>query len=201
LFSHQNGLATSHVAKRAGRRATTRAMAHTIDISHIGCRLGDCARISLPGRPLRLQRGRQKASFRVIWSKHLAANENQAGIEALNYEGNTWGVDLPLSRYIPEVPASTWRTKHKSIPVASHSRRRWGRSLACYASAWRWDCLTITKLSMSPSALQFKLMYLLPLAPRISPTLRPAHIPCRFCSPEPGSPRRVWKSPKPQWDT
>ena len=101
MFSHQNGLATSHVAKRAGRRATTRAMAHTIDISHIGCRLGDCARISLPGRPLRLQRGRQKASFRVIWSKHLAANENQAGIEALNYEGNTWGVDLPLSRYIP----------------------------------------------------------------------------------------------------
>ena len=58
--------------------------AHTTEISHMGCRLGGLRTELSPGQTITLQRGQHKASFRVIWSKHLEANENQAGVEALD---------------------------------------------------------------------------------------------------------------------
>jgi len=70
---------------------------HTIDISQIGCRLGGLRTGLYPGQTIALQRGGQKASFRVIWSKHLEAEEHQAGIEALDYGRNIWAKELPLS--------------------------------------------------------------------------------------------------------
>ena len=102
--------------------------AHPIEISHIGCRLGGLRTELSPGQIIELQRGQHKASFRVIWSKQLAANENQAGIEALDYGRNIWAVELPPSAFVPEVSASTRRATHKVIPSAAPSRMRWGLS-------------------------------------------------------------------------
>jgi len=102
--------------------------AHTVDISHIGGRLGGLRTKLSPGQTIALQRGQHKASFRVIWSKHLAANENQAGIEALDYRRNIWGVELPPSPFSPKVAASTRGATHKFIQLAAHSRMRWGLS-------------------------------------------------------------------------
>ena len=70
-------------------------LAHTVDISPIGGRLGGLRTELLPGQTITLQRGQTKASFRVIWNRHLGPGENQAGIEALESENNIWGVDLP----------------------------------------------------------------------------------------------------------
>jgi TonB family protein len=70
-------------------------LAHTVDISPIGGRLGGLRTELLPGQTITLQRGQSKASFRVIWNRHLGPGENQAGIEALESESNIWGVDLP----------------------------------------------------------------------------------------------------------
>ena len=70
-------------------------LAHTIDISPIGGRLGGLRTELFPGQTIMLQRGQHKAAFRVIWSKHLANHENQAGIEAVESGRNIWGVDLP----------------------------------------------------------------------------------------------------------
>lgn len=104
-------------------------LAHTIDISHIGCRLGGLRTELSPGQTIALQRGQQRASFRVIWSKRLEANENQAGIEALDYGRNIWAVELPPSPFAPKASASTQDAIHKFIPLAVHSRVRWGVSL------------------------------------------------------------------------
>jgi len=72
-------------------------LAHTVDISPIGGRLGGLRTELLPGQTITLQRGQSKASFRVIWNRHLGPGENQAGIEALESENNIWGVELPES--------------------------------------------------------------------------------------------------------
>lgn len=83
-------------------------LAHTIEISQIGCRLGGLRTELAPGQTITLQRGQQKAPFRVVWSKRLAPNESQAGIEALDYAKDIWGVELPSA------PAAGWLTKPSS---------------------------------------------------------------------------------------
>jgi hypothetical protein len=105
--------------------------AHTVEISHLGCRLGGLRTELSPGQTITLQRGQHKASFRVIWSKQLAANENQAGIEAVDYGKDIWAVELPPSPFAPKDPESTWaqRPARKSIPVAGNPRMQWGFGL------------------------------------------------------------------------
>jgi hypothetical protein len=71
--------------------------AHTIDISQSGCRLGGLRTELSPGQTIALQRGQDKALFRVIWSKHLATNENQAGIQAVDCGRRIWAVGPPPS--------------------------------------------------------------------------------------------------------
>lgn len=141
------------VGERAGETLPTQ-WAHTIDISQIGCRLGGLRTELSPGQTIALQRGQHKAFFRVIWSKHLATNENQAGIQALEYGRKIWAVGLPPSpiaenstepscasedssatvvsvplAFVPKVSASTRSATHNFfIPVAAHPRMRWGLS-------------------------------------------------------------------------
>jgi TonB family protein len=103
-------------------------LAHTIDISPIGCRLGGLRTELFPGQTIALQRGQHKASFRVIWSRQLAANENQAGIEALDYGKNIWAVELPPSPFAPKASASERSATQKFIHSAARSRIRWGLS-------------------------------------------------------------------------
>lgn len=85
-----------------GGEAPSAQLAHTIDISPIGCRLGGLRERPFPGQTIALQRGQHKAAFRVVWSSELAANENQAGIEALDYGRNIWGVELPPPPFAPK---------------------------------------------------------------------------------------------------
>ena len=128
--------------------------AHTVDISHIGCRLGGLRTELSPGQTVTLQRGQHKAAFRVIWSRHLADNENQAGIEALDFGKNIWAVELPPSpisesskassqravgessaqvapaqvAVAPKAPAATRSAPLNFIPVAADPRMRRGLS-------------------------------------------------------------------------
>ena len=111
---------------------------HTIDISQLGCRLGGLRTSLSPGQTIALQRGQQKASFRVIWSKHLEAEEHQAGIEALDYGRNIWAKELPLSPVAEDSIEPSWdsedslaaasarTTTDSFIPVEAHPRMHWG---------------------------------------------------------------------------
>jgi hypothetical protein len=110
--------------------------AHTIDISQIGCRLGGLRTELCPGQTIALQRGQRKVPFRVIWSKHLVANENQAGTEVLDYGRNFWEAELPSYPIAEDTIESSsaiedcsvtppgQSTTLRLIPVAAHPRTR-----------------------------------------------------------------------------
>jgi hypothetical protein len=72
-----------------------------------------------PGQTIALQRGQQKIAFRVIWSKHLAANENHAGMEALDYGRSVWAVGLPLSPIAEDSIELSSATGNSSATVAT----------------------------------------------------------------------------------
>ncbi len=106
-------------------------LAHTVEISQLGCRLGGLRTELSPGQTITLQRGQHKAAFRVIWSRQLGANENQAGIEALDYGKDIWAVELPPSPLLPKKPESgtTQIPVQESILVAKRPRLRWAFGL------------------------------------------------------------------------
>jgi hypothetical protein len=69
-------------------------LAHTLDISQNGARLGALRTELKPGTVVSLRRGQKKANFRVTWVRQLAANEVQVGVECLDLQDNYWGVNL-----------------------------------------------------------------------------------------------------------
>jgi hypothetical protein len=71
-------------------------LAHTVDITHTGARLGGLRAQLQPGMVVTLQRGSKKAQFRIAWIRQLAPTELQAGIQALEPKQNPWGVDLSV---------------------------------------------------------------------------------------------------------
>jgi hypothetical protein len=69
-------------------------LAHTIDITQTGARLGALRMPLRAGMIISLQRGSKKAKFRITWTRQVAPNEIQAGVESLDLQTNFWGVDL-----------------------------------------------------------------------------------------------------------
>jgi hypothetical protein len=72
----------------------TAHLAHTVDITDTGARLGALRTQLQTGAIISLQRGANKAKFRIVWIRHLAPNELQAGVECLEPQAKFWGVDL-----------------------------------------------------------------------------------------------------------
>jgi hypothetical protein len=70
-------------------------LVHTLDIADSGAQLGGLRGQLQPGMVVSLQRGRQKAKFRIVWIRQLAPNELRAGVECLELQTKFWGVDLP----------------------------------------------------------------------------------------------------------
>jgi hypothetical protein len=69
-------------------------LAHTFDLSHRGARVGGLHIELKQGQIIAVQRGSQKANFRVMWVQHLSEKDVQAGIQAVVTQNNFWGVDL-----------------------------------------------------------------------------------------------------------
>jgi PilZ domain len=69
-------------------------LAYTVDITDSGARLGGLRAQLQLGMTVSLQRGSQKAKFRIAWVRNLAPNELQAGVECLEPRSNFWGVNL-----------------------------------------------------------------------------------------------------------
>lgn len=69
-------------------------LAHTVDITDTGARLGGLRTQLQPGMIVSLQRGSHNAKFRIAWIRQLAPNELQAGVECLEPQNQFWGVDL-----------------------------------------------------------------------------------------------------------
>jgi hypothetical protein len=69
------------------------AVAHTLDITQTGARLGSVRRTFNIGDRLTLQYRQRKADFRVIWTKQLqGSTEFQVGLETIVNENDPWGL-------------------------------------------------------------------------------------------------------------
>jgi hypothetical protein len=71
---------------------TVTYLAHTIDITHTGARIGGLRAGLQSGMIISLQRGSHKAKFRIAWTRQVAPNELQAGVESLELQNNFWGI-------------------------------------------------------------------------------------------------------------
>ena len=69
-------------------------LAHTLDISCSGARIGALREWIEPGSMLIVQRRHTRAQCRVIWSREVGPREVQIGIELLGHGGPFWGLDL-----------------------------------------------------------------------------------------------------------
>ena len=87
-------------------------LAHTLDITPGGARLGAIHHNLKMGDKLTLQYHQRKIQFRVVWVKQLeGTKEYQVGLEALGGGGETWGLELTDcdqadERSVPEVVVS-----------------------------------------------------------------------------------------------
>jgi hypothetical protein len=69
-------------------------LAHTVDITGAGARIGGLREKLLEGAVVELQRGSRKAKFTVRWVRPLGPNEIQIGVECSELQDKFWGVDL-----------------------------------------------------------------------------------------------------------
>lgn len=69
-------------------------LAHTVDITGTGARLGGLRAELQIGMNIELQRGPRKAKFEIKWVRQLASNEVQIGVECAEPPDKFWGVDL-----------------------------------------------------------------------------------------------------------
>lgn len=63
-------------------------LAHTLNLSMRGARLGGVSVAVKPGTLIRIERGRASGNFRVVW-----AQERHLGVESLQPAGSLWGLE------------------------------------------------------------------------------------------------------------
>jgi hypothetical protein len=82
-------------------------LAHTLDITPNGARLGAIRRLLKAGDKLLLQYRQRKIHFRVVWVRQLAGTQEfQVGLEGMGASGEAWGLHLPESDMADEYETS-----------------------------------------------------------------------------------------------
>jgi len=82
-------------------------LAHTLDITPNGARLGAIHHVLKTGDKLTLQYRQRRIQFRVVWVKAMeGSSEYQVGLESLGSAEN-WGLELPESDTVDEFQSST----------------------------------------------------------------------------------------------
>jgi hypothetical protein len=78
-------------------------LAHTLDITPNGARLGAIRHVLKTGDKLTLQYRQRRIQFKVVWVKPmLGTSEYQIGLEGLGTMGENWGLELPDSNLVDE---------------------------------------------------------------------------------------------------
>ncbi len=83
-------------------------LAHTLDITPNGARLGAIRHLLKRGDKLTLQYRQRRIQFKVAWVKPMeGTSEYQVGLEGLGTAGENWGLELPDSNLADEYQASS----------------------------------------------------------------------------------------------
>ncbi len=78
-------------------------LAHTLDITPNGARLGAIHHMLKMGDKLTLQYRQRRIKFRVVWIKSLeGTSEYQVGLEGTGSGGENWGLELPEDGVVDE---------------------------------------------------------------------------------------------------
>jgi hypothetical protein len=78
-------------------------LAHTLDITPNGARLGAIRHPLKTGDKLMLQYRQRRLQFRVVWVKPMeGTREYQVGLEGIGSLGENWGLELPDSNLVDE---------------------------------------------------------------------------------------------------
>ncbi len=119
-------------------------LAHTLDISPKGARIAGLQHTLAVGETVGVQRGTDKARFRVVWAgKTGTKNQGQAGLVCIQDRLDLWGIDFAesepdrfdLSTLAPKQEVSTERRAHVRYPcdlnidlqVSGSTVTVWGR--------------------------------------------------------------------------
>jgi hypothetical protein len=71
-------------------------LAHTLDITPNGARLGAIHHALKKGEKITLQYRQRRLQFRVVWVKPMeGTREYQVGLEGIGSVGENWGLELP----------------------------------------------------------------------------------------------------------
>src|SRR6266704_3046069 len=87
-------------------------LAHTLDITPGGARIGALRQQLKVETIVILQRGSKRAKFRIAWVRQLAPTEVHAGVEALDPPDEFWGVGLADGD-------TSGQSRHAGFPDAS----------------------------------------------------------------------------------
>ena len=88
---------------RDASNKTFHELAHTLDITPVGARLGAIHHSLKPGDKLTVQYRQRKIQFRVVWARALeGTQEFQVGVEAIG--GESWGLELTDCDQADEMP-------------------------------------------------------------------------------------------------
>jgi len=91
---------------RDGANKAVQELAHTLDITPNGARLGAIRQERKNGDKLTLQYHQRKLQFKVVWVTQLeGTREYQVGVEAVSGEG--WGIELTESATADEYGKTT----------------------------------------------------------------------------------------------
>ena len=83
-------------------------LAHTLDITPNGARLGAIRHVLKIGDKLTLQYRQRRIQFKVVWVKPMeGTREYQVGLEGLSTVGENWGLELPDSNLADEYQSTT----------------------------------------------------------------------------------------------
>lgn len=94
------------VSARDTSDARFEELAHTLDIAPHGARLGAIRRPLKEGTTILVQYRQHRLHCRVIWSRPLeGTKEYQVGVELLENERETWGLDLQAADTVEDPEA------------------------------------------------------------------------------------------------
>ena len=99
-------------------------LAHTLDITPNGARLGAIHHVLTMGDKLTLQYRQRRIKFRVVWVKALTGtSEYQVGLETIGSSGDNWGLELPETDAIDDREQSLSAGKHASFRFTFYKQR------------------------------------------------------------------------------
>ncbi len=94
------------------------SLAHTLDVTPTGARIGSFSVKVSPGDRIGITRGMQKAHFRVVWvGTPGSPSEEQIGVELLDADKDIWGIRLPEAE--PDDYGAAENRKGASLPAVS----------------------------------------------------------------------------------